>query len=45
MTPHPNEAKLNEDKRRPKALKPYLTLWAIMVVCVVFALIGLYNLS
>ena len=32
-----------EDKRRPKALKPYVLLWVICVLCVIFALVALVN--
>lgn len=29
---------VSEDRRRPKALLPYVTLWIMAVGCVVFAL-------
>lgn len=34
---------LSEDRRRPKAPWPYLILWGVTVVCVIFALVVMLN--
>lgn len=31
----------SEDRRQPKAMMPYLVLWATTAVCVIFALFSL----
>ncbi len=33
----------SEDRRRPKAMMPYVVLWATTAVCVIFALFSLAN--
>ncbi len=33
----------HEDRRRPKALVPYVALWIICVLCVIFALVAMLN--
>ena len=37
-----NVKPVSEDRRRPKALLPYLTLWIMAVGCVVFALAAMF---
>ncbi|EGF91952.1 hypothetical protein ABI_03840 [Asticcacaulis biprosthecium C19] len=39
--PTPNTP--NEDRRRPKAMIPYLALWASSILCVIFALFAMLN--
>jgi hypothetical protein len=33
----------SEDRRRPKAMIPYLALWGISLLCVIFALFAMLN--
>lgn len=39
--PAPNPP--SEDRRRPKAVIPYLALWVISILCVIFALFAMLN--
>jgi len=35
-------APVSEDRRRPRAIAPYVCLWIATVLCVVFALIAMF---
>ncbi|ESQ75805.1 hypothetical protein [Asticcacaulis sp. AC402] len=37
----PTHTTPSEDCRRPKAMVPYLMLWAVTLLCVIFALIAM----
>jgi hypothetical protein len=39
----PTQNTPSEDCRRPKAMVPYLILWAATLLCVIFALIAMLN--
>ena len=40
--PHtPENASGSEDRRRPRAMRPYVVLWVTCAVCVIFAVFEL----
>ncbi|WP_414994351.1 hypothetical protein [Asticcacaulis sp.] len=38
----PMAAPVSEDRRRPKAVLPYICLWSVTLLCVVFALLAMF---
>ncbi|MEI9906261.1 MAG: hypothetical protein WDN06_21905 [Asticcacaulis sp.] len=35
--------RVSEDRRRPRALAPYVVAWVAAVLCVIFAIVAMLN--